>query len=203
MGGVSRFFRKAVTCVSNCTTSRSKCVVLILINLGASSLLRFLFCCMLQCASDRQLLLCKGCRWVKNYQYYWYMFCSWLNCWLGMTKYTLSAPLLPFSCRCDLDSPFLSWVFAINMDTPNFICTKEEQRAVIHFCRLKVYQVSKCIEWCQCSMGTVSCHKELSVNGARGSKIVAQALSMGKEPDANPYPLLMQTLPTLLKLLRN
>jgi len=36
--------------------------------------------------------------------------------------------------------------FAINMDTPNFICTKEEQRKVIHFCGLKVYQVSKCIE---------------------------------------------------------
>ena len=51
--------------------------------------------------------------------------------------------------------------FAVNMDTPNFICTKEEQRAVIHFCGLKVYQVSKCIEWCQCSMGTVSCHNGL------------------------------------------
>jgi len=89
------------------------------------------------------------------------------------------------------------------MATPNFICTKEEHRAVIHFCGLKVYQVSKCIEWCQCNMGTVSCHKVLSVNGARGSKIVAQALSMGKEPDTNLHPLLMQTLPTLLKTLRN
>jgi len=29
-------------------------------------------------------------------------------------------------------------------------------------------------------MGTVSCHNELSVNGARGSKMVAQALSMGE-----------------------
>ena len=58
--------------------------------------------------------------------------------------------------------------FAINMVTSNFICTKEEQRAVIHFCGLKVYHVLKCIEWCQCSMGTVSCHNGLSVNGARG-----------------------------------
>jgi len=33
--------------------------------------------------------------------------------------------------------------------------------------------------------------------------MVAQALSMGKEPDANPHPLLMQTLPTLLNTLRN
>ena len=60
--------------------------------------------------------------------------------------------------------------FAINMDTPNFICTKEEQRAVIHFFGLKVYQVSECIEWCQCSTGTVSCHNGLSVNGVRCSK---------------------------------
>jgi len=29
--------------------------------------------------------------------------------------------------------------------------------------------------------------------------MVAQALSMGKEPDANAHPLLRQTLPTLLK----
>jgi len=33
--------------------------------------------------------------------------------------------------------------------------------------------------------------------------MVAQVLSMGKEPDANPCPLLLQTLPTLLKTLRN
>jgi len=89
------------------------------------------------------------------------------------------------------------------MDTPNLICTKEEQRAVIHFCGPKVYQVSKRIEWCQRSMGTVSCHNGLCVNGARGSKMVAQALGMVKDPDASPHPLLMHTLPTLLKPLRN
>jgi hypothetical protein len=42
-------------------------------------------------------------------------------------------------------------------------------------------------------MGTVSCHNGLSVNGARGSKMVAQVLSMGKELDANPHSLLIQT----------
>jgi len=47
-------------------------------------------------------------RWVKNYPHYR---CSCLYCWLGMTKYTWSTPLLPLWCRCDLDSPFLSWVF--------------------------------------------------------------------------------------------
>jgi hypothetical protein len=39
---------------------------------------------------------------------------------------------------------------------------------VIHFCGLRVYQVPKRIEWCQCSMGTVSCRNGLSVNGSRG-----------------------------------
>ena len=33
--------------------------------------------------------------------------------------------------------------------------------------------------------------------------MVAQALSMGKEPDTNPHPLLMQTMSILLKTLRN
>jgi hypothetical protein len=50
-------------------------------------------------------------RWVKNYPHYRYMFCSWLYCCLGMTKYTWSTPFLPLWCRCDLDSPLLSWVF--------------------------------------------------------------------------------------------
>jgi hypothetical protein len=52
-------------------------------------------------------------------------------------------------------------------------------------------------------MGTVSCHNGLSVNGAIGSKMFAQALSMEKEPDASPHPLLIQTLPTLLKTFKN
>jgi hypothetical protein len=42
-------------------------------------------------------------------------------------------------------------------------------------------------------MGAVSCHNGSSVNGARGSKMVAHALSMGKKPDASPHPLLMLT----------
>jgi len=33
----------------------------------------------------------------------------------------------------------------------------------------------------------------LAVNGSRGSKMVAQVLSMGNELDTNPHPLLMQT----------
>jgi hypothetical protein len=42
-------------------------------------------------------------------------------------------------------------------------------------------------------MGTVSRRNGLSVNGLRGSKMVAQTLSMGKETDAYPHPLVMQT----------
>jgi len=113
--------------------------------------------------------------------------------------------LLSYHCSAGvtLIVHFYHGFLAINVATPNFICTKEEQRAVIHFCGPKVYQMSKCIEWCQCSMRTVSCHNGLSVNGARCSKMVAKALSMGKKSDANSHPLLMQTLPTLLKTLRN
>jgi hypothetical protein len=52
-------------------------------------------------------------------------------------------------------------------------------------------------------MGTVSFHNRLSVIGERGSKMVAQALSIQMELDASSHPLLMQALPTLLKTLRN
>jgi len=91
--------------------------------------------------------------------------------------------LLSYNCGAGvtLIVRFCHEFFALNMDTPSFICTKEDQRAVIHFCGVKVYQVSKCIEWCQLHMGTVSCHNGLPVNGARGSKMVAQALCMVKE----------------------
>jgi hypothetical protein len=70
---------------------------------------------------------------------------------------------------------------------------------VIHFCGLKVYQVLKCREWYQLSMGTVSCHNGLFVNGARGSIMVAKALSMEKEPNTIPHQLLMQILPIFNK----
>jgi hypothetical protein len=112
--------------------------------------------------------------------------------WAGQDTHGL---LLSYDCdvAVTLINHFCHEFCAIDMDTPHLICTKKEQRAVIHFCGPKVYQVLKCIERCQCSMGTVSCYNGLSVNGSRGSKMVAQALSMGKEPDANPQPLLMQT----------
>ena len=61
------------------------------------------------------------------------------------------------------------------------------------FYGLKVYHVPKCLEGCQCSIGTVSCHSGLSANGSRGSRMVAQALIMRKKPDTHPRPLLMQT----------
>jgi hypothetical protein len=41
---VGRFFRKDVTCLPNCT-SHAKCAVLILTNLGTSSLLRIVVAC--------------------------------------------------------------------------------------------------------------------------------------------------------------
>jgi hypothetical protein len=53
-------------------------------------------------------------------------------------------------------------------------------------------------------MGTVSFHNGLSVNGARGSKMVAKTLSMGKKPDTNHIISITDadTAPTLLKTLR-
>ena len=131
--------------------------------------------------------------------------CFAVGCTAGWAWQNTHGLLLSYHCGVGvtLIVHFGHEFFGISMDTPNFICTQEEQRAVIHFRGLKVYQVSKCIEWYQCNMGTVSCHNGLSVNGTRCSKMVTQALSMGEEPNANPHPLLMQTLPTLLKPLRN
>jgi hypothetical protein len=71
--------------------------------------------------------------WVKNYPQCRYMLCSWLHCWFGMVRYVWSTCLLLLWCRCELGSPFLSWVLCRNLDGPLFICTKEEQRAVIGF----------------------------------------------------------------------
>lgn len=40
----------------------------------------------------------------------------------------------------------------------------------------------KCTEGCQYSMGTVLCHNGVSMNGFRCSKMVAEVLSVRKEP---------------------
>jgi hypothetical protein len=143
------------------------------------------------------------CRWVKNYPHYRYMFCSWLYCWLGMTKYTWSTPPLPLLCRCHLDSPFLSWVFCHKHGHSQFHLCQRRAEGSDQFSWAEGVPGVKMHRMISVQYGTVSCHNRLSVNGARGSKMVAQALSMGKEPDANPHPLLMQTLPILLKTLRN
>jgi len=43
---------------------------------------------------------------------------------------------------------------------------------------LMIYQLLKCMEGCQCTMGIVLSHNRMSTNGLRGSKKVTQALSM-------------------------
>lgn len=48
---------------------------------------------------------------------------------------------------------------------------------------LKVCQVLNYIEGCRYSLGTVLCCIRVSTNGLRGSKMVAQALSLRKEQD--------------------
>jgi hypothetical protein len=63
----------------------------------------------------------------------------------------------------------------------------------------RVYQVPKCIEGYQCSVGTVLCHNGWSTNGSRGSRFVAQALSMRKEPDMSGSFLMLNTCATILE----
>jgi hypothetical protein len=79
--------------------------------------------------------------------------------------------------------------FAINMDAPLLICTKEEQRAVILFLWAEGVPCAKMFG----RMSVRYRNSGLSTNGLRGSRMVAQALIMRKKPDAHPCPLLMQT----------
>jgi hypothetical protein len=74
--------------------------------------------------------------------------CFAVGCTAGWAWQNTHGLLLFYHCGAGvtLIVHFCNEFFAINMDSPNFICTKEEQRAVIHFCGLKVYQVPKCIE---------------------------------------------------------
>jgi hypothetical protein len=87
-----------------------------------------------------------------------YTFCIWLHCWLGMTWYTWL--LLSYHCGVGvtLIVHYCCEFFAINMDASLFICTKEEQRAVILVSGAEGVPCAKCLEGCQCSIGTVSCH---------------------------------------------
>jgi hypothetical protein len=75
-------------------------------------------------------------KWNKNYSHYMYMFCSWLA-WQNTHGLLLSY-------HCGASVTFLSWVFAINMATPNLIYTKEGQKAVIHFCGLVASPRANC-----------------------------------------------------------
>jgi len=61
-----------------------------------------------------------------------------------------------------------------------------ERRAAtgdLFFNGLMIYQLLKCMEGCQRTMGVVLCHNGMSTNGLRGSKMVTQALSMRKGLD--------------------
>jgi hypothetical protein len=48
------------------------------------------------------------------------------------------------------------------MEAPLFVCTREQQFV---FYVLKVHQVPKCTDGCQCSMKTVVCRNRVSTNG--------------------------------------
>ena len=122
------------------------------------------------------------------------MFYSWLHWWLGMRQCSWSTSLLPLWCRCGLGSSFLSRVLCHKHGCSTFcLLQRRAEGSNSFFYGLKVYQVLKCIEGCQCSMGTVLCHNGLSTSGSRVSRMVTQALRMRKEPDAHPRPVLLQT----------
>jgi len=55
------------------------------------------------------------------------------------------------------------------------VCTKKEQRDVIRFCGLKVYQELKSIEDYQLNMGPVLYHSQVYTNGSRNSNTVGRA----------------------------
>jgi hypothetical protein len=134
--------------------------------------------------------------WVKNYPQCRYVLCSWLHCWLGMLRYVWSTCLLLLWCRCDLDSRFMSRVLCHKLGRSTFhLHQRREEGSDLFFYRLKVYQVPKRIEGYQCSMGTVSCHNGWSTNGSRGSRMVAQALSIRKVPDASGSFLMLNAAP--------
>jgi hypothetical protein len=67
--------------------------------------------------------------------------CFAAGCTAGWACQNTRGLLLSYHCGAGviLMIHFCHKFFAINMDTPNFICIKKEQRAVIHFCGLKVY----------------------------------------------------------------
>jgi hypothetical protein len=91
---------------------------------------------------------------------------------------------------------FVSWTWTVHFS----FAPKKSRGQWSVFYGLKVYQVPKCIEGYQCSMGTVSCHNRWSTNGSRSSRMVAQALSMRKEPDSRrlaPSSCLMLVQPFL------
>jgi hypothetical protein len=57
---------------------------------------------------------------VKNYPQCRYMLCSWLHCWLGTMRNVWSTCLLLLWCRCDIGSPFLSWVLCHKLGRSTF-----------------------------------------------------------------------------------
>jgi hypothetical protein len=73
----------------------------------------------------------------------------------------------------------------INLDGPLLICTKEEQRAVIRFLWAEGVPGAEMYSRMSVQYGNSVVSQRRSTNGSRVSGMVAQALSMRKEPDAS------------------
>jgi hypothetical protein len=122
-----------------------------------------------------------------------YMFSGWLTADLAWRD----THGLPLSYHCGADVTLIVYFcpefLPINMDAPLFICTKEEQRAVVRFL------------WSEVVPGA-EIHRRMSVrygNGVVSQRIVYELIerfknncttvNMRKQPDALPRPLLTST----------
>ena len=121
------------------------------------------FCCYFIIHLTRHAILKVSSR-VKNYPHYGYTFCSWLYCWLGMTKYTWSTPLLPLWCSCDLDSPFLSWGFCHKHGHSQFQLHQRRAEGSDPFLWAEGVPGVEMHRIMSVQYGTVPCHNGLSVN---------------------------------------
>jgi len=102
---------------------------------------------------------------------------------IPMVSLSLSLSLSTWWCRFELDSAFLSQVSYCKHGHPTFHSHKTRAASSDpFFYELKVHHMLKCIERCQYNMGTVLCHNRMSMNGFRRSKMVAEVLSVRKEP---------------------
>jgi hypothetical protein len=79
------------------------------------------------------------------------------------------------------------------MDTPHLICTKKRAEGSVPFLWAEGVPGAEMHRSMSMQYGNSVLLQRIVCKWIERYKNGAQALSMGKEPDANPHPLLMQT----------